>query len=69
VLAARSAAMVRSWSATLFDHAELADYRAFRRARLAVPLNPLTTNAARTFALYRRDDISVIFDTIELRRP
>jgi hypothetical protein len=65
VLAARSAAVVRSWSATLFDHPELADCRAPRRARLAVPLNRLTTNTARTLALYRRDGTSVTFDRIE----
>jgi hypothetical protein len=65
VLAVRSAAIVRSWLATLFDHAELAECRAFRRARLAVPLNRLTTNTARTVGLYPRDDITVTFDRIE----
>jgi len=65
VLAARSAAVVRSWSATLFDHPELADRCAFRRARLAVPFNRLTVNTARTLGLYPRDDITVIFDRIE----
>jgi hypothetical protein len=66
VLAARSAAKVRSWSATLFDHAELADCRAFRRARLGVPLNRQTRDTARTPGLYPRDDITVIFDRIEV---
>jgi hypothetical protein len=69
VLAARSAAVVRSWSATLCDHPELADRCAFRRARLAVPFNRLTTNTGRTLRLYPRDDITVTFDRIELRRP
>jgi hypothetical protein len=69
VLAARSAAVVRSWSATLFDHDELGDCRAPRRALRAVPLNRLTTNTPCTLGRCPRDDMTVTFDRIELRRP
>jgi hypothetical protein len=60
--------VVRSWSATLFDHDELADCRAFRRPRFGVPLNHLALDAARTLGLYRRDGRLVTFDRVELRR-